>query len=268
MVSRTLLFTGCLLPAAALAHVLYLMPERFVAEPGAMLEIRFENGDDFPEGSTPVRVERLRSLRLISASGEAPLENVVAGKHRTTARVRLPGAGTAIVTAETLPNFIELAPEKFRAYLEHEHLTQVLAWRERAGEAGKPGRELYSKYVKALIHGGRPDETWRRAVGFIVEFIPEADPFALRPGDALPVRLLFRGAPAADVAVQLAWLDHGAGRIAVVGRTDAEGRLRVPLRAAGPHRLHAIVMERCGRPDKADWESFWASLTFEVPAGR
>jgi uncharacterized GH25 family protein len=268
MVPRAVFLVACLLPAAALAHVLYLMPERFVAEPGAVVQIRFENGDDFPEGTTPVRVERLRSLRLISASGEAALENVVAGERRTTARVRLPGAGTAIVTAETLPNFIELAPEKFRAYLEHEHLTAVLAWRERAGEAAKPGRELYSKFVKALIHGGRPDGTYRREVGFIVEFVPEADPFALRPGDELPVRLLFRGAPAADVAVQSAWLEEGKGRVELAGRTDAQGRLRVPIRAGGPHRLHAIVMERSGQPQKADWESFWASLTFEIPAGR
>ncbi len=265
MIPRPLFLLACLGPAAGLAHVLYLMPERFVAEPGAVLQIRFENGDDFPEGVAPVRVERLRSLRLISAAGEVPLANVVAGSRRTTAEVRLPGAGTAIVTAQTLPNFIELPPEQFRAYLEHEHLTGPLAWRERAGEAAKPGRELYSKYVKALIHGGRPDQTYRRTVGFIVEFVPEADPFALRPGDQLPVQLLFRGRPAADAAVQVAWLENGKGRQAFVGRTDAEGRLRVPIRASGPHRLHAIVMERSRQPEKADWESFWASLTFEVP---
>ena len=267
MGSRMSRFIACLLPAVTSAHVLYLMPERFAVEPGAVLEIRFENGDDFPEGEVPVLPERLRSLRLHSASGEAAFENVQAGERRTTARVRMPGAGTAILTAETLPRFIELAPEKFHAYLKHEHLDAVLAWRERAGETAKPGRELYSKYVKALIHGGRPDETYRREVGFIVEFVPEADPFALRPGDELPVRLLFRGKPAADVAVQSAWLENGAGRIEVVGRTDTTGRIRVPVRAEGPHRLHAIVMERSSGAE-ADWESFWASLTFEIPAAR
>lgn len=106
------LATGNVGPAAAPAHVLYLMPERFVAELGA---------------------------------------------------------GTAIVTAETLPNFIEQGREMFAAYLNDEHVTAVPAWRERAG---------------------------------------------------------------------------------------------------GAHRLRAIVREHSGQPETADWESFWASLTFEIPAGR
>ena len=69
MGSRLSRLIACLLPAVASAHVLYLMPERFVVEPGAVVEICFENGDDFPEGEEPVRPERLRSLRLHSASG-------------------------------------------------------------------------------------------------------------------------------------------------------------------------------------------------------
>ena len=51
----------------------------------------------------------------------------------------------------------------------------------------------------------------------------------------------------------------------VVGRTDANGRARITVKATGPHRLHAIVMVRCAAPEAADWESFWASLTFEIP---
>jgi hypothetical protein len=47
-----------------------------------------------------------------------------------------------------------------------------------------------------------------------------------------------------------------------VGKTDDEGRIDVPV-TPGQWRLHAIHMERSTKPD-ADWESFWATLTFEA----
>lgn len=268
MKSNALFLVSLGLVGGAAGHDLYLMPEWFTVEPGMVVSIAFENGDGFPEGEAPVAPDRLRDTRLICRTGTEPFTGVIAEQRRTRAEVRVPGAGIAILTARTLPRFLELPPEKFEAYLEHEHLTDILAWRRERGESGKPGRELYSKYVKSLIRAGSSDGFWSERAGLLIEFVPEADPYSLRPGDALPVRLLMGGAPAAGVAVESAWLEKRAGRMELVGRTDEAGRIRVPLRAPGPHRLHAIVMRRCDDPARADWESFWATLTFAVSEGR
>ena len=247
------------------AHDLYLMPDRFVPTPGTRLRVVFQNGDEFPVGVSAVKPERLRNTKLLSRAGSAMFESITAEAKRTTALVRVPAAGFAILTAETLPSFIELDPKKFRSYLEHENLTNALTWRESHGESGKPGRERYSKYVKSLIQVGQADTYYRERTGLAIEIIPEADPYSLQPGATLPVQVLFRGAPAMDVAVESAWLENGKTKMQVVGRTDANGRVRITVKANGPHRLHAIVMERCATPQAADWESFWASLTFEIP---
>jgi hypothetical protein len=213
----------------------------------------------------PVKPERLRSTKLTSRRGSADFEKITAEAKRTTALVQVPSAGLAILTAQTVPNFIELDAQKFRSYLEHENLTGPLAWRTAHGDAQKPGRERYSKYVKSLILSGKSDDYYRERTGLTIEIIPEANPYSLKPGAKLPVQVLFRGTPAADVAVESAWLVNGKATMLVVGRTDASGRVTIPVTAAGPHRLHAIVMERCAEPKAADWESFWASLTFEIP---
>ena len=55
----------------------------------------------------------------------------------------------------------------------------------------------------------------------------------------------------------------GGAESQMVGRTDAEGRVQVFLNSPGKWRLHAIAFERSTDAAKADWESFWASLTFE-----
>jgi len=252
------------LAAPLFAHDLYLMPEKFTTSSGTTLSVVFQNGDEFPEASSPVKVERLRNTRLLSRAGQAEFENLTAEATRTTAKVRVPGKGLAILSAHTIPNFIELDAKKFRSYLEHENLTEVIAWRDSHGESGKPGRERYSKFVKSLISAGEPDGFYKESAGLTIEIIPEADPYALQPGQTLPVRVIFRGKPAADIAVESAWLEGGKAKMENIGRTGKDGRIRIPVKASGPHRLHAIVMERCADPKAADWESFWASLTFEI----
>ena len=263
----TKLLCGLLLTTVVptFAHDLYLMPERFVAAPGTHLRVFFQNGDEFPAGVSAVKPERLRNTKLVSHAGSAMFESITAEAKRTTALVRVPGTGLAFLTAETLPSLITLDPKKFRSYLEHENLTNAMTWRDSHGEGGKPGRERYSKYVKSLIQVEKSDTYYRARTGLAIEIIPEADPYSLKPGATLPVQVFFRGAPAADVAVESAWLENGKAKMEVVGRTDANGRARITVKATGPHRLHAIVMVRCAAPEAADWESFWASLTFEIP---
>jgi len=264
-VVRAISLLAAVLPLAG--HDLYMMPEKFVVPPGAQLRVLFQNGDAFPKGSNSVKPERLRNTRLLSRAGSADFDNITDLKTHTTAMVRVPGAGLAILTAHTIPTFIRLEAEKFKSYLTHENLTAPLKWRQDHGEAGKPGLERYSKYVKSLIQSGQTDGYFAERAGLTIEIIPEADPYLLHAGAKLPVQVLFRGKPAANVAVESAWLEKGVAKIVVVGRTDAAGKVIVPVKASGPHRLHAIVMERCAEPKIADWESFWASLTFEIPSG-
>ena len=248
----------------ALAHDLYLMPEKFVAQPGKQLNLVFQNGDEFPIGVSSVKPEKLRNTKLMFKEGSSPFENIVAEATRTIATVFVKGTGIGILTAQTVPTFIELESKKFQSYLKHENLTNATQWRQSHGEVGKPGRERYSKYVKSLIEVGKSDSYFSERTGLTIEIIPEVNPYSIKPGGMLPLQVLFRGAPAIDVAVESAWLEKGKAKMVVFGRTDAKGRIQIPIKALGPHRLHAIVMERCAEPQVADWESFWASLTFEI----
>ncbi len=261
---KLLISTLLALATQLCAHDLYLMPDRFVTPAGQPLRVVFQNGDEFPKASSATKPERLRNTRLISKAGQAEFDKITAGATETTASVQVPGPGIAILTASTIPNFIQLDPKKFLSYLEHENLTNAIEWRRQHGEATKPGRERYSKYVKSLIRAGQSDGYYQEKTGLTIEIIPEADPYALQPGQTLPVQVLFRGKPAVDVAVESAWLEAGKSKMETIGRTDAQGRIRIVVKARGPHRLHAIVMERCAEPQVADWESFWASLTFEI----
>jgi uncharacterized GH25 family protein len=109
--------------------------------------------------------------------------------------------------------------------------------------------------------GGKGDPT--QPVGLPLELVPLKDPFSVKPGDALRVRVLFRGKPLAGVNVGWAHAD-GDGSPAGSVRSDEKGECLVPMAKAG---LLTVRLTHMTRPKAADyeWESFWTTLTFRVP---
>ena len=135
--------------------------------------------------------------------------------------------------------------------------------RAQRGETDKPARERYTMFAKSILLAGQPNDGYKRALGLPIEIVPEKDPYSVKNGESLPVQVLFKGAPAAGLAMMAALAGENAGKNQTVGKTDALGRIVIPVKA-GKWRLHTIHMERAS-DSEADWESFWATLTFEIP---
>ncbi len=248
-----------------LAHDLYLMPSTFRPQAKQTFTIAFHNGDNFPVSQTAPRIERMIDPRLIGQGKSMPLTNLRPEGAKLLADARIDAPGTWIAALQSKPNFIEMEPNAFAKYLEHEGLRSVLRYRDTHNETNVPGRERYSKYVKTILQAGPATEDYKAPTGAIIEIIPEAHPYTVKPGGKLPVQVLLRGKPVADLQIEVAWLSKsGQAERKPVGRTGKDGRLIIPIPAAGIWKLHTVSMERCAEPAVADWESFWASLTFEV----
>lgn len=103
-------------------------------------------------------------------------------------------------------------------------------------------------------------ETWSAAfaqpLGEGLEIAPSADPFALKPGDKLVVRVFLDGKPQANVPVAY----HGETR----GETDPDGRIAIRLRRGGVQLISASI-ERPSHDGKADVEIRAATLQFDLP---
>lgn len=258
----TLLVSTCL---SVTAHDLYLMPNAFVVPAGGEVTFSIYNGDAFPQATSRVYLDRLRNLKLHSrtASPELPAFTMD-GTARANSTIKTAAAAHLILTVETASRTEGMKADEFLDYLKEENLTNVIALREKSGEAAKDAQERYTKYSKTIVRIGAGDGYFNQPVGLPIELIPEKDPLALKAGEALPVRLLFRGKPAAGITVIASRSAGGApGITAPAGTTDKDGRLSIPIPGAGRWRLHAIQMERSTDPS-ADWESFWATLTFET----
>jgi hypothetical protein len=202
---------------------LYLTPGEFVVTRGQRVAVLIHG-----VGATP---GRLRDAALYTPKGVYNVVNLRAESGTMVGEATVAASGTLVLAARTAP--------------------EVVSGERRSG------------YAKALLVSGSADGHYSRRVGSALELIPEADPYRLRIGERLPVRLLLGGKPAAGVEVEVS---RGDGPAQAGGRTDAAGRVEIPITAGGQWRLHAVVRERCAEPQAADWERYSASLTFALPA--
>lgn len=252
------LILGALICTSAVpAHDTYLMPAKFIVTPGKPLLVSVHNGDSFPASEHATDPSRLiTNLQYLRIAGRA-----------THGIAHTPASGTQYLSAETRPRLIVIEAAKFEAYLQEEGLQHISAARKRNGQTGATGREIYAKFAKALVTAGTSDAGHAKPVGLTLEIVPQADPSTLTAGSLLPVIVLFRGKPLPNIQLERAWACEGKSNRKVVGRTDREGRVSIPVDSPGRWRLHAVHMQASTRSD-ADWESYWASLTFEIEAKR
>lgn len=201
----------------------------------------------------------------VHAGGAAQTVALADGDKRLVGTLKIAAPGHAIAMVSTVSSSTEMQAAEFHQYLEEEGLTHAIERRAANGETAKLGRERYSKCAKAILVAGDPGEGYDRLTdGVPIEIVPMRSPSATKRGDVLPIRVVFRGAPAADVQVRAFFNDGGKVIDKVLGRTNVRGELDVTLEEDGPWLLHGVLMERRDGND-VDWESYWASLTFEVP---
>jgi len=176
--------------------------------------------------------------------------------------VRVPGVH--LLGYWSQPNVHEMAPQDFEVYLAAEGLESGLSERERRGEGQRPGREHFVRSAKALLVAGIGTFTGHDALlGLPLELVPISDPQTAATGDRLAVALLFDGLPVPGVLVSAFSARH-LDRVQQM-RTDAGGSASLLVTESGLWYLRAVHMVRSQEGSTADWTSYWASLSFEVP---
>lgn len=247
------------------SHELFLKTNSHFMEPDANVELYLFNGT-FDQGENIITRDRIidpkvigPAYRFVPDSGDFFDKETV-----TFLSLKTGSPGTYVAGISTLPRIIELSSKDFREYLEHEGLDDVINERNRRGIAGQAAREKYSKHVKAILQVG-DDRTrdFAQPMDYPIEFIPLENPYELSVGDSLPFQLLFQGRPLANQVVHFSFRNDGENTTEGSTRTDQNGKLVIELTESGKWYIATIHMAES--PEEGlDYESNWATLTFEV----
>lgn len=254
------------------AHDMFLKLSTYFLAPNSEATVALINGT-FDQSENVITRDRMLDVSIVN--GEGAVQHPDTSQWRDDGKQALldfttGGAGTYLVGVSTAPRMIELSAKDFNDYLRHDGVMDVLAAREEEGTLDQPARERYSKHVKALVQvGDMRSDTYSHRLGYPIEIVPQQNPYALGTGDALEVLVLRAGEPVADQIVYASYEGHhahgadGEHHEAVQTRTDGAGLARIPLDHGGRWYVRLIHMVPVDEPD-VDYESNWATLTFEV----
>lgn len=243
------------------AHDFWIEPRAFQAKPGALLGLHLMVGERML--GDPVPRDTAGIERFVVTHGSQ--EQVVPGREGgdPAGVLRVDGTGLLIVGYHSKPHSIELTADKFDKYLGEEGLDAVQAILARMKKRPTVAREEYSRCAKSLLLSGDSSAAQRdRALGLPLELIAERNPYAGAAGQDFPVTLLYRGKPLRDALVIAINRDDPDGRLR--SRTNSEGRVNFRLPRGGVWLIKAVHMIPAEAGRDIDWESFWASLTFEL----
>jgi uncharacterized GH25 family protein len=274
------------LATATLAHEFWLQPTSFRIVVGAKIPLKLLIGSNFKGETWPRPTRRVRRFVRFGPTNLADSTDLRPALLADSVAPALtcPAAGTHVVVLTSAPAFTELPADQFTAYLRAEGLDDALLYRRKEGQTTKPGREAYCRCAKTLVlattsaHAppSPADTTYRRVLNLPLELVPEQNPYYLRPGAALTVRVLHHGQPVPSALVQV-WdatpqVAVKSGTIAAQPthfstRANNSGRVLLRVPGGGPYLVAVSLMEAApaGLASRADWLSTWATLTFAGP---
>jgi len=259
-VQKTVFFASCiafLAAATALAHDFWIEPSTFRPVVGRNMTASLRVGQDFLGDAVPRSAQLMDTFVVRDAAGERTISGFQNQDPAGILRIDQPGL--AIIGYRSKPYPLELAADKFEEFLRTEGLERISALRARRGESQRPDRERFFRYAKAIVLAGTTSTLkFDEPLHYRYELIPETNPMASSP---LRVRVIFEGKPLANALVSAIHRDDPAARVSA--RSDANGHVTLPLPKNGVWLVKSVQMISAPADSNADWESLWASLTFE-----
>src|SRR4029077_9524918 len=247
---------------ALLAHNFWIETSTFTPLPGQRLSVRLRIGQVRTGHPVPRDPSVLQCVVAVCPPGRAPVPGVPNTEPAGFEAFQVPGLYTIVYDSTRFP--VALDAVKFETYLKEEGLDAISAARARQGKSAAGAKEVFSRCAKALLAvGDGTGSGFDRVFAQRLELVAEKNPYTLSGGGELPVHLLYEGKPLAGALVMA--LQRGRPD-KVEARTDSRGRVKLKLDRPGFWLIKAVHMIPAPADAGADWESFWASLTFALPS--
>ena len=197
--------------------------------------------------------------------------DVITGEQKR--RSLLPGIrstmldGVPVLITEPIPKNLDAAVFLVAGRYDNGYWVKTpLGYRNTSKRQVQDGQDsLYSmKFAKALIQeGSATSDTYSIIVGHRLELVPLNNPFAIKLGDSLRVRVHFDGKPVSGVKVE-----RGDGLTPIEEKdisryvTDEQGIAAVPIVKEGPQLLVVDYLQPSTHPDLAARDLSNATLSF------
>jgi uncharacterized GH25 family protein len=258
---------GLFVVGPVLAHDFWIEPSTFRPAQGGRVAVRLRVGQGLQGDPVPREPQRIERFAAVGGMGETGVPGVPGMDPAGWVSPSSPGL--LWIVYDSSHETVQLDSAKFDSYLGEEGLERIRKLRPAANTG--PVKEIYSRCAKSLLSvgdiGGKGGTGYDRVLGLELELVAEKNPYALKPGEELPLRLLYHGKPLdGALLVAIPKSAKAAPDARASARSDRQGRAALRLDRPGVWLVKAVHMVPAPKGSGAEWESLWASLTFELPA--
>ncbi|MEO8216475.1 MAG: DUF4198 domain-containing protein [Acidobacteriota bacterium] len=247
----------------AFAHDFWIEPSTFTPEVGQPLMLRLRVGQNYMGDPVARDPKLLEKFIQVDSKGTHEVAGLDGRDPAGIGRITVPGLALIGYRSRTSP--LSLPAEKFEQYLRDEGLEKIIGARLRTGQQNADSHEVFSRCSKALVLAGpatKNDMIYKAVLGFTLELIPQKNPYLLSRKEALPVTLLYQGKPLEGALVVA--INQQAPTNRISARTDRKGHVSMTLPMDGNWQIKSVHMIPAQPGTGAQWESLWASLTFNL----
>ena len=256
---KSIIILASLLAGVAVlsAHDMFLKLTSFYLAPNSKATVALYNGT-FDKSENVISRDRMLDVSIVGPGSERAQQDTSQWRDfgtTTLLDIQTGGPGTYVIGVSTKARIIELSGKEFTDYLVHDGVLDMLEIRKKNGISGDTARELYSKHVKAVVQvGDARSDAYKVKLGYPIEIVPLQNPYALKVGEL--VYSSYAGFHGHD--------DKGEHVNAIETRTDANGIAKLKIEKAGQWFVRLIHMEEIAGKENHNYESNWATLTFEI----
>ncbi len=254
----------------SLAHDYWLQPRKFILSKGDTLVVHLYVGDRLKkEIERELQKDMTLKFEIFTDAKSVNLLDKSPDKILPVIEKEVDFEGLALIAMERNYAYVELNRKEFLEYVKHDVGDKELSEIEKLMKKLPPReieREKYTRYIKSLIVAGRifDGDIYKKVLGQRLEIILLNNPYRLKPGDSIEAQILFEGKPLANKTV-IGYNIYQGKFFEYKVKTGRNGKVKFKVKNPGLWLIRLTHILPCSNCSDADWESFWASFSFEIP---
>jgi cobalt/nickel transport protein len=259
--SLAVVLVSCLsLPV--LAHEAWILPYDFNQDQSAMVKAHLQVGELFKGNSQLYNPDKFERLEVIRNGASTPVQGRMGDLPAIIHKLTEPGMH--VLLYQSTGSIISYGNwDKFARFTENEGVSWAQQEHLSRGYPRKDFNEIFIRYAKSLITWQKVDGSDTRS-GMPFEIVALNNPYL--DGGKIRVEVLWKGEPYANAQLSVFSKKPGQKAVRATLRTDAEGRVDVPVTSGTRYLLNSVRMEPLEyRHNSPLWRSHWTSMTLQLP---